>query len=240
MSSEPDRRRAQTREAEAGAAAGLVDEGGVTYRAEDGLHRVFHRQHEARRQLLQLAAGVHQRGRVREEVERRHELVEVARHPATPASSAPTRTGGGDVLGDADEHVRGLLDRLAVVVLASGSAAAAPSASSGRASRRWRASTSSCLRVSAMGLPLPQKRTAPEEPVTSPGVREHKMFALGYRRTAHLVRQRDNDERPAASPCARNGAPGTARTTIGRTGHGARQEAPGRTQRRAGAVRARR
>ena len=57
--------RAQPREAEAGAAAGLVDQRSVPHRPEDRLHGVLDRQHEARRQLLQLAAGVHQGRRVR-------------------------------------------------------------------------------------------------------------------------------------------------------------------------------
>ena len=105
---------------EAGAAAGLVDERGVAHRAEDRLHRVLDRQDEARGELLQLAAGVHQRRRVRQELERGHQVVEVRAPPRRrAASSAPhDALGRGDVLGDADEHVRRLLDGVALLVLA--------------------------------------------------------------------------------------------------------------------------
>ena len=71
--------RTQTREGEARPATGLVDQRRVAHRPEDRLHRVLDGQHEACGQLLQLTAGVHERRRVRQELERRHQVVEVAR-----------------------------------------------------------------------------------------------------------------------------------------------------------------
>ena len=57
------------REGEAGAAAALVDERGVLDGLEDGLHGVADGQDEAGGELAQLAAGVHQRGAVGQELE---------------------------------------------------------------------------------------------------------------------------------------------------------------------------
>src|SRR5512143_1717974 len=73
--------RAQAGEGEAGPPAALVDEGGVLDRLEDRFHRVLHREHETRRQLLKLAARVHQRGGVGEEVQPEHHGVERLRPP---------------------------------------------------------------------------------------------------------------------------------------------------------------
>ena len=92
--------RAQAREGEAGAAAGLVDEGGVLDGVEDGLHGVADGQDEAGGELAQLAAGVHEGGGVGQELEARHELVE---------GLLPLLDGGGGVvqalgLGAAPRH----------------------------------------------------------------------------------------------------------------------------------------
>ncbi|WDT81397.1 MAG: hypothetical protein MPW14_06545 [Candidatus Manganitrophus sp.] len=46
----------------AGPAAGLVNDRRLFDRLEDRLHRIFHRQHEAGGELLQVAAGIHQGG----------------------------------------------------------------------------------------------------------------------------------------------------------------------------------
>ena len=51
-------------EGEAGAAAGLVDQGGVLDGFEDGVDVVLHGQHETGGELAQLPAGVHQGGGV--------------------------------------------------------------------------------------------------------------------------------------------------------------------------------
>ena len=63
----------QAGEGEAGAAAGLVDDGGLLDRFEDAGDAVRHRQDEAGGELLDFAAGVHQRRRVGQEVEPLHE-----------------------------------------------------------------------------------------------------------------------------------------------------------------------
>ena len=60
----------------AGAAAGLVDQGGIAQGAENALHAVLDRQHEAGRQLPQAPAGIHQGRGVGQEFELGHQLVE--------------------------------------------------------------------------------------------------------------------------------------------------------------------
>jgi hypothetical protein len=65
--------RTQAGEGEAGAAAGLVDDGGLLDRFEDAGDAVRHRKDEAGGELLDFAAGVHQRWRVGQEVELLHE-----------------------------------------------------------------------------------------------------------------------------------------------------------------------
>ena len=55
---------AQTREAKARAAAGLLDQGRGLDRVEDALDRVLHRQHKARAEHAHLTASVHQGGAV--------------------------------------------------------------------------------------------------------------------------------------------------------------------------------
>src|SRR5665648_609959 len=69
--------------------AALVDEGGVLDGLEDGLHGVADGEHEAGRELAQLAAGVHEGGAVGEELEAGHELVE---------GGLPLFDGGGGVV----------------------------------------------------------------------------------------------------------------------------------------------
>ena len=95
---------------------GLVDGGKV----------VFHRQHEARRELLQLPAGVHEGRRVRHELATEHELEK----RALGSLEERARLGGGeaallgegklrfgDVRSHAPEHLDRLLYGLAVLVL---------------------------------------------------------------------------------------------------------------------------
>ena len=73
-----------------------MDERGVLERLEDALHRVFDRQHEACRELLQRSARVAERRRVREEAQRRDQVVELRlglvrgwRHRSSRRTSLP-------------------------------------------------------------------------------------------------------------------------------------------------------
>ena len=61
--------RPQPRERVARTAAGLVHQGAVAHGREDAVHGVVHRQHEAGGELAEIRAGVHQAGRVGQEVE---------------------------------------------------------------------------------------------------------------------------------------------------------------------------
>jgi hypothetical protein len=79
---------------------GLVDGGKV----------VFHRQHEARRELLQLAPGVHQGRRVGHEASREHDLEELllgllVESSCFLARGQETELTLGDVAHYAPEHV---------------------------------------------------------------------------------------------------------------------------------------
>ena len=86
---EPLPRRREKREARA--AAGLMDERHRAQRVVDAVlpvgERVLDRQHEARRELAERAAGVHQRRRVRLEPALRHQAVELLRRPRSPPPS---------------------------------------------------------------------------------------------------------------------------------------------------------
>ena len=73
-------RRTQPREGKARDAARLVYERGVLDRVEYLLHGVLHGQHEARRQLTQRSAGVHERGRIGHELEFGHHVKELTGH----------------------------------------------------------------------------------------------------------------------------------------------------------------
>ena len=94
--------RPQPRERVARAAAGLVHQGAVAHRREDAVHGVVHRQDEAGAQLAEVRAGVHQAGRVGQEIEgvdhaeepvaQPFEIGEITVHPghrvADPAAQA--------------------------------------------------------------------------------------------------------------------------------------------------------
>ena len=110
------------REAEAGAAARLVHEGHGLERVVDAApavgQGVFHRQHEARGELAQGTAGIHQRGRVRLEAAVDHQVVELPRDlPHRGLGGAVVGVHVGDGLGHAPEHRLGTLDGLALLVL---------------------------------------------------------------------------------------------------------------------------
>src|SRR5207245_2593369 len=80
--------------------------------------RVFHREHEARRELTEGPPGVHERGRIRHPDPRGHELEERLRqalHGLVGGPVASIRLGDG--ARDAPEQVLGPLGRLPLVVL---------------------------------------------------------------------------------------------------------------------------
>ena len=94
-------------EGKAGAAAGLVDEGGLFHRVEDALDVIVHRQDEAGGELAQLPAGVHQGGGVGHKLERRHEVVEFLGRGGHVRLGVVEPVDGGDGVGHPPEHVRG-------------------------------------------------------------------------------------------------------------------------------------
>jgi hypothetical protein len=108
-------------EAETGPAPALVDDRLVLERVVDAVYRVFNRQDEACRELLQLPPRVHQGGRVRHELSAQHELEELLFRPLVEALGLfalfEAELALGDVRRHAAEHVYGLLDGLAALVL---------------------------------------------------------------------------------------------------------------------------
>ena len=86
-----------------------MHQGGVADGAEDGLHAVVHRQHEAGGELLQLAPGVHEGGRVGQELEAGHDGEELGDDRVERILGMVVKVGLSDVLGHPGEHVgRGL------------------------------------------------------------------------------------------------------------------------------------
>ena len=75
-------RRAQVGEAEPGATAGLVDQGGLLHRLEDALQAVLHRDDKASAELAQLPARVHQGGAVGQKQTLAHEAQKGPAHGA--------------------------------------------------------------------------------------------------------------------------------------------------------------
>ena len=69
--------RAQAGEGKAGAAATLVDQGGLPHPGENRFQRVVHRQDKAGGELLQFPPGVHQGGRVGHKLQAPHHVVEL-------------------------------------------------------------------------------------------------------------------------------------------------------------------
>ena len=117
------RLRPDAREIEAGAAAGLVDEGGGAKRVEDALvlavdDGVGDGEDEAGEVLAQAAAGVHEGGRVGEEIERGHHPVEAAGGILDAGLVGAVQAfRDGHVDGDAPEHFLGGFGGAAVLVL---------------------------------------------------------------------------------------------------------------------------
>ena len=105
------------REREAGAAAALVDEGGVLDGLEDRVHGVADGKHEARRELAELAPGVHERGAVGQELEVGHQPVERVLPLLDRGGGVVEAFGLGDGVGDAPEQRFGGLLDLAVLPL---------------------------------------------------------------------------------------------------------------------------
>jgi hypothetical protein len=112
--------RTQAREAEARAAARLLDQGRGLDRVEDAFDRVLDREHEAGREHAHLAPGVHQRRAVGHELAPGHQLVELARdrERALRRAARELELALGDVRGDAPEQLpRRLADLARVRVL---------------------------------------------------------------------------------------------------------------------------
>jgi hypothetical protein len=109
---------AQTREGEAGAAAGLMDERHRAQRVVDAVvpvrQRILDGKDEARRELAERTPRVHERRRIRLEAALGHEEVELLRrrlHRPLARAVAPVRFG--DHRGHAPEEILRLLRRLA-------------------------------------------------------------------------------------------------------------------------------
>src|SRR5919112_3158851 len=111
----------QTREAEARAAAALVDDRLVLEGVVDAVYGVLDRQHEARGKLLQLPARVHEGRRVRHEPPAEHHLEEpllrLLVEPLGLLALFETEFALRDVRRNPQEHLDGLLCRLALLVL---------------------------------------------------------------------------------------------------------------------------
>ena len=105
-------------EREASAAAGLMDESGVLDGLEDGCHRVFDGKHKAGGELLELSSGVHEGGRVGEELQAGDEAVEVARLSFHIGPRVIALAGRGDVPSNAPEHLPRLFERYPIFALA--------------------------------------------------------------------------------------------------------------------------
>jgi hypothetical protein len=95
--------RPQAREGEPRTPSRLLDQGHELERAEDTLDAVFHRQHEAGAQLSLRRAGVHERGRIGEEVEPKHGLPKRLFPAGRFAGASERRLGLGDAVGHAPE-----------------------------------------------------------------------------------------------------------------------------------------
>ena len=109
--------RAQAAEREAGAAAALVNQRRLLDLVEDFVQRIVHRQHEAGRQLLQLAPGVHQRRRVGHQLQAAHGLVEpLFGGLALRFAGAVAQIGLRQIAGHPAEHPVGVFQHLAVAV----------------------------------------------------------------------------------------------------------------------------
>src|SRR5215212_8946598 len=113
--------RTQTREAEASAAAALVNYRLVLEGVVDAVYGVLDGQHEARAELLQLPARVHEGRRVRHEPPAEHHLEEPLPRLLVELLGLLTlfeaELALGDVRSDPQEHLDGLLYRLALLVL---------------------------------------------------------------------------------------------------------------------------
>ena len=110
-------RLAQAAEAEAGAAAGLVDEGGVFHGVEDLHHAVADGQDKAGGKLAQGPAGVHQGGGIGQKAQAGHQLEKFIGQAPDAGLLAVFPVGGGHRVSHPAEHLLHRLHRLAVFVL---------------------------------------------------------------------------------------------------------------------------
>ena len=110
--------RAEMAERKAGPAAGLMNERLMLDPVEDGFQRILDGQHEAGGELLQVAARVHERGRVGQELQPAHHVVERLGHVRKVFLAVRVSAFGfGDVAGHPAEHPGGRFDRLAGGIL---------------------------------------------------------------------------------------------------------------------------
>src|SRR5215217_2813913 len=110
----------QAREPEARAPTALVNNGLVLEGVVDAVYGVLDRQHEARAELLQLPACVHEGRRVGHELPGEHHLEEpllrLLVEPLGLLALLEAELTLGNVRRDPPEHLDGLLDRLALLV----------------------------------------------------------------------------------------------------------------------------
>ena len=106
----------QPGEGKTGAAAGLVDQGGVLDGVEDVLHGVLHRKHEAGRELSQRTAGVHEGGGVGEKVQAGHQVIKEFGRGRHIGLGVEARIGCGDRVRHPVKKLVHRLNRLSVLV----------------------------------------------------------------------------------------------------------------------------
>ncbi|MBA7581142.1 hypothetical protein ES708_23044 [subsurface metagenome] len=103
-------------EGKAGAAAALMDEGGVLYRVEDRLHGITDGNDKAGRKLPQLPPGIHQGGGVGQEFQVGHELVEFVFPGLNVGLGVIAKLSGGYSLSHAVQHLLRSLDHLTLFI----------------------------------------------------------------------------------------------------------------------------
>ena len=95
-----------------------MNQGRLPHRGKNGLQGVFHGQDEAGGKLLKLPAGVHQGGRVGQQLQAPHGLIELF-FGGLPLlrGSAVVQVGLGQVNGHPAEHALGVFQEVAFPVL---------------------------------------------------------------------------------------------------------------------------
>src|SRR5262249_3595717 len=100
----------------AGASSAFLNQSGLAQRPEYAVHRIFNGQHEAGRKLSEIPAGIHQCGRVGQELQTGRDLKEFLLGPFSVVERTVAEVGGGYAPGDAPKHFLGRFDYLALDV----------------------------------------------------------------------------------------------------------------------------